>query len=74
MLAVIARSAQELPSHVLTAHERAHQRADERLKTLRWSWENDRTSKGEASVDDRCDGDFDNEVLFSDRALQRKFK
>ena len=61
-------------SHALNAHERSHIRAEQRLKTLQWPWENERTLKDDPSVDDKEDKDFYDEVIFSDRQLQRKFR
>jgi len=61
-------------SHALNAHERSHIRAEQRLKTLQWPWENDRTQKDDPSVDDKEDNDFDGEMIFSDRQLQWKFR
>ena len=67
-------SPENLYSHALNAHERSHIRAEERLKTLRWPWENEKTLKDDPSVDDKEDNDFYDEVMFSDRQLQRKFR
>ncbi|XP_048584983.1 doublecortin domain-containing protein 1 [Nematostella vectensis] len=62
-------------SYSISAHERSHQRAEERLKSMRWSWENARTSKGGQSCDDPdATGDFEDEVTFSDPHLQKKFR
>jgi len=41
---------------------------------LQWPWENEKTHKDDPSVDDKEDNDFDDEVMFSDRQLQRKFR
>ncbi|XP_031565530.1 doublecortin domain-containing protein 1-like isoform X2 [Actinia tenebrosa] len=68
-----AISSAALLSYAITAHERAHQRADERLKSLRWSWENDKTSKGDQDLEGQDEGDFTNEITFSDPVLQKKF-
>jgi hypothetical protein len=60
-------------SYAVTAHERAHQRSDNRLKSLRWSWENENTSKGDLDLEGNNEQDFDNEIAFSDPTLQKKF-
>lgn len=62
-----------LLSYTVTAHERAHQRAEELLKSQRWSWENDKTSKGDLELEGQDEGDFTNEITFSDPVLQKKF-
>ena len=67
-------SPEDIYSHALNAHERSHIRAEQRLKTLQWPWENEKTLKDDPSVEDKEDDDFYNEVLFSDRQLQRKFR
>lgn len=67
-------SPEDIYSHALNAHERSHIRAEQRLKTLQWSWENERTLKDDPSVEDKEDDDFYDEVMFSDRQLQRKFR
>ncbi|XP_020620493.1 uncharacterized protein LOC110058236 [Orbicella faveolata] len=67
-------SPEDIYSHALNAHERSHIRAEQRLKTLQWPWENEKTHKDDPSVDDKEDNDFDDEVMFSDRQLQRKFR
>lgn len=67
-------SPEDIYSHALNAHERSHIRAEQRLKTLQWPWENEKTLKDDPSVDDKEDNDFDDEVMFSDRQLQRKFR
>lgn len=67
-------SPDDIYSHALNAHERSHIRAEQRLKTLQWPWENEKTLKDDPSVEDKEDDDFYNEVLFSDRQLQRKFR
>lgn len=73
-LSVEEESREDMYSHVLNAHERSHIRAEQRLKTLRWPWENEKTFKDDPSVDDKDDEDFFDEVMFSDRQLQRKFR
>ena len=67
-------SQEDIYSNALNAHERSHIRAEQRLKSLQWPWENERTLKEDPSVDDKEDRDFDNELIFSDRQLQRKFR
>lgn len=67
-------SQEDIYSHALSAHERSHIRSEQRLKTLQFSWENEKTLKDDPSVDDKEDNDFDDEVIFSDRQLQRKFR
>jgi len=67
-------SLEDVYSCALNAHERSHVRAEQRLKTLQWPWENERTLKEDPSVDDKEDNDFYNELIFSDRQLQRKFR
>nr|XP_058965970.1 doublecortin domain-containing protein 1-like [Pocillopora verrucosa] len=67
-------SREDIYSHALNAHERSHIRAEQRLNSLRWSWENEKTLKDDPSVDDKDDDDFVDEVMFSDRQLQRKFR
>ncbi|CAH3148243.1 unnamed protein product [Porites evermanni] len=67
-------SQEDIYSHALSAHERSHIRAEQRLKTLQWPWENEKTLKDDPSVDDKEDNDFLDEVMFSDRQLQRKFR
>ena len=67
-------SPENIYSHALNAHERSHIRAEQRLKTLQWPWENERTLKDDPSVEDKEDNDFYDEVMFSDRQLQRKFR
>ena len=41
---------------------------------MQWPWENEKTLKDDPSVDDKEDNDFFDEVMFSDRQLQRKFR
>ena len=67
-------SPENIYSHALNAHERSHIRSEQRLKTLQWPWENEKTLKDDPSVDDKEDNDFYDEVMFSDRQLQRKFR
>lgn len=67
-------SLERVRNTLLTSHERAHVKAEERLKNLRWPWETAITTNGEFSLEDKQTEDFNHEVVYSDNHLHKRYR
>ena len=61
-------------NNLLSAHERAHVKSEERLKTLQWPWETAITTNGEISAEDKQHGDFEHDVVYSNHRLDKRYR